>query len=127
MRYIGKSKIGRLSAKGINYPQLRLPQSYSQTIGEIANIFETQHEGKQAFLIVTEHSVPSNNTVLKLGNDVLKPDLKSITDARLAALESEIRTLKSALFSKESSFEHQKGKSKAEGEIRTRVVASTGP
>jgi hypothetical protein len=57
MQYIGKSKIGKLSAKGIAYPQLRLPQKYSDTIGKIANLFETEHEGKRAFLIVTEQSV----------------------------------------------------------------------
>ena len=65
MRYVGKSKIGKLSAKGNDYPQLRLPQQYSDTIGEIASIFETEHEGKQAFLVVTERSVLSDNTVLK--------------------------------------------------------------
>jgi hypothetical protein len=42
MKFIGKSKIGKLSAKGIEYPQLRLPKSSSQAIGDIANIFETR-------------------------------------------------------------------------------------
>ncbi|MGD0171897.1 MAG: hypothetical protein ABSB81_07215 [Halobacteriota archaeon] len=73
MQLIGKSKIGQLRAKGIAYPQLRLPKSYSQAIGEIARIFETRHEGKQAFLIVTEHSMPSDDTVLKTYHEVLKP------------------------------------------------------
>ena len=73
MQLIGKSKIGQLRAKGIAYPQLRLPKSYSQAIGEIARIFETRHEGKQAFLIVTEHSMPSDDTVLKTNHEVLKP------------------------------------------------------
>ena len=62
MQLIGKSKIGKLRAKGITYPQLRLPKSYSQAIGDMASIFETRHEGKQAFLIVTEHSMPSDDT-----------------------------------------------------------------
>jgi hypothetical protein len=48
-------------------------------------------------------------------------------EKRLSALESEIRSLKSLLFSKESSFKHKIRKNKAEGEIRTRVVAPTGP
>jgi hypothetical protein len=71
MKLIGRSKIGKLSAKGITYPQLRLPKSYSHAIGDIANIFETQFEGKQAFLIVTEHSMPNNNIVLKTHHAVL--------------------------------------------------------
>lgn len=73
MKLIGKSKIGKLSAKGIEYPQLRLPSNYSQALGKIARIFETRHDGKQAFLIVTEHSMPSHNTVLKTNHKVLKP------------------------------------------------------
>jgi hypothetical protein len=73
MEFVGKSKIGRLSAKGITYPQLRLPKSYSEAIGEIARIFETRHEGKQAFLIVTEHSMPSDDIVLKTNHEILKP------------------------------------------------------
>ena len=51
-----KSKIGKLRAKNINYPQSRLPPPYSKIIGAVASVFETEHEEKQAFLIVTEHS-----------------------------------------------------------------------
>jgi hypothetical protein len=65
MQLIGKSKIGKLSAKGNDYPQLRLPKRCSQAIGDIANIFETRYQGKQAFLIVTEHGMSNDNTVLK--------------------------------------------------------------
>ncbi len=73
MQNIGKSKIGKLSAKGNDYPQLRLPLQYANTVGEIADVFETEHEGKQAFLIVTEQSVPKEDTVLKPTEEVLKP------------------------------------------------------
>ena len=73
MQHIGKSKIGKLSAKGNDYPQLRLPQQYANIVGEVADVFETKHEGKQAFLIVTEHSVPKEDTVLKPTDEVLKP------------------------------------------------------
>ena len=73
MQHIGKSKIGKLSAKGNDYPQLRLPLQYANTVGEIADVFETEHEGKQAFLIVTEQSVPKEDTVLKPTEEVLKP------------------------------------------------------
>jgi hypothetical protein len=73
MEPVGKSKIGKLSAKGHSYPQLRLPQRYVSTVGEIADVFETEHEGKQAFLIVTERGVPKEDTVLKPSEEVLKP------------------------------------------------------
>ncbi len=65
MQRVGKSKIGRLRAKNIDYPQLRLPQQYSSTIGDVAGVFETVHEGKQASLIVTEHTAPTEDMVLK--------------------------------------------------------------
>ena len=45
----------------------------ANTVGEIADVFETEHEGKQAFLIVTEQSVPKEDTVLKPTEEVLKP------------------------------------------------------
>ena len=73
MQLIGKSKIGKLSAKGIDYPQLRLPKLYFDAVGKTANIYETEHEGKQAFLVVTESSVPKKATVLKPSEEVLKP------------------------------------------------------
>ncbi len=58
MRFVGKSKIGRLSAKkGKIYPQIRLPPHLADTIGEIADVFETERNGKRAFLLVTAKSV----------------------------------------------------------------------
>ena len=72
MQLIGKSKIGRLRAKNIDYPQLRLPPFYSRTIGDVVSVFETEYEEKQAFLIVTRHSVPKEATVLKPSEGVLK-------------------------------------------------------
>jgi hypothetical protein len=73
MQLVGKSKIGKLSAKGNDYPQFRLPVQYANTVGEVADVFETEHEGKQAFLIVTEHSVPKEDMVLKPSETPLKP------------------------------------------------------
>jgi hypothetical protein len=70
---IGRSNIGKLSAKGNDYPQLRLPQQYVYPVGGVADVFETEHEGKQALIIVTEHSVPKEDTVLKPSEEVLKP------------------------------------------------------
>jgi hypothetical protein len=53
MELLGKSKIGKLSAKGIEYPPLRLPRQGLNIIGNIAQIYETEHDGKRAFLAVT--------------------------------------------------------------------------
>ncbi len=102
MQLIGKSKIGKLSAKGITYPQLRLPQQYSEAIGEKACVFKTEHEGKQAFLIVTEHAVPNEDRVLKPNEEVLKQEPYRGLDERLSTLESQIAELKSLLFINEN-------------------------
>ena len=118
MRFVGKSKIGRLSAKkGKVYAQVRLPPQLVDTIGEIANIFETKHSGKRAFLLVTE-SVPSDNMVLQLSEKVVKWKDHDDDDYRLCALESEINELKSIIFSNESSCPHTKRKHGL-GRIRT--------
>ncbi len=60
MQFVGKSKIGKLSAEGTPYPQLRLPREYSDIIGQVADVIETEHDGKRAFLIV-----PNSSMVLK--------------------------------------------------------------
>jgi hypothetical protein len=52
MKYVGKSKIGKVSPKpNVIYPFIRLPQQYIDAIGEKALIFETEHDGKKAFFI----------------------------------------------------------------------------
>jgi len=125
MQRLGKAKIGRLSAKGIDYPQLRLPRKYAWIAGKTADIYQTEDEGKQAFLIVIKQEVPKD-MVLKPRDKVLKPGAEPAADARISALEYEISELKRALFSNEANSFDKIRKSKAEGEIRTRVVASTG-
>jgi|APFre7841882630_1041343.scaffolds.fasta_scaffold126521_1 hypothetical protein len=40
MQYLGKTKIGKLSAKGFIYPQLRLPQQYAEVIGNIGEFLK---------------------------------------------------------------------------------------
>jgi hypothetical protein len=55
MRFIGTSKIGRLTAKkGKVYPQIRLPSQLADVIGEIADVFETERNGKRAFLLIAK-------------------------------------------------------------------------
>jgi hypothetical protein len=73
MQHIGKSKIGSLSArKGVSYPQLRLPRKCIDAIGKTVDIFETESDGKCAFLIVTDQAMSKGGSVLKLDADVLK-------------------------------------------------------
>ena len=52
---IGSSRIGRHAPKpGFTYPTIRLPQDRADIIGEAVTLFETVHEGKRAFLILTD-------------------------------------------------------------------------
>jgi hypothetical protein len=60
MYYVGKSKINTLYAKrNTAYPQIRLTQQYSDVIGKIAHIFETDHNGDKAFLLVLKEEASS--------------------------------------------------------------------
>ncbi len=62
MRCLGKAKIGKLISTGTAYPQLRLPRQYSQVIGIMADVHETEYDGKQAFLGVTERALSNDST-----------------------------------------------------------------
>ena len=118
MQPICTHKIGVHSATASHaYPVIRLPREYAALAGEAAHIYQTEHEGKLAFFIAVDKSVGKFCANLE----------QSQVEARLSTIESEIRDLKSALLLNKSSFEHENRKQKAEGEIRTRVVASTGP
>jgi hypothetical protein len=112
MRYAGKSKIGKLSTKGINYPQLRLPSGYCDTIGQVADVIETEYEGRRAFLIVTEQTAPNSDTVLKPSAKVLKPAIEPSAEFRLSALESQIADLKSILLNDNAQKDAQLSKEK---------------
>ena len=95
MRFIGKSKIGRLSAKkGKVYPQIRLPPHLTDTIGEIADVFETELNSKRAFLLVTKQSMLESDKVLQPVKNVVKPDDEKDNNQRFKALESQITELK---------------------------------
>jgi hypothetical protein len=103
MRFVGKSKIGRLSAKeGKIYPQIRLPPHLTDIIGDVADVFETERNGKRAFLLVTKQSVLVNDTVLQPSEKVVKLYDETECNRRFEALESQISELKSLLFSIES-------------------------
>lgn len=134
MQHIGKSKVTKLNAKaGVVYPLIRLPKTCADEIGKVAKIFEPQHHNRRALLATFNDGeglfevIQLESKVIQLLPKVIQPDSPNGVESRLSSLEFEISQLKQALFSKEFPYEHKKRKSKAEGEIRTRVVASTGP
>ena len=105
---------------------IRLPQEYVQIIGQRADIYKTDHEGQLAFLVVPYTEVSAQSTA-ESKSRVSKLGLETEVESRLSALESQIAELKSLILNKESENISKNRKQKAEGEIRTRVVASTGP
>jgi hypothetical protein len=120
MRFVGKSKIGRLSAKkGKIYPQIRLPPHLVDTIGETTDVFETERNGKRAFLIVTKQNVLDSDTVLQPNEKVVKLNDEIDTDQRFKVLESQIKELKSLLLLNESASFHETDKKGGPTEIRT--------
>ena len=120
MRFVGKSKIGRLSAKkGKIYPQIRLPPHLVDTIGETADVFETERNGKRAFLIVTKQNVLDSDTVLQPNEKVVKLNDEIDTDQRFKVLESKIKELKSLLLLIESASFHETDKKGGPDAIRT--------
>ena len=86
MRKIGSSRIGRHAPKpGFTYPTIRLPQERADIIGETVTLFETEHEGKRAFLVVTDNAV--SQTVAQLSSGGIVPDTYN---ERLIELEKRI-------------------------------------
>ncbi len=97
-----------------------MPQQYANIIGEIADVFEIEHQGRQAFPIVTERAMLKEDTVLKPSEEVLKPVEKTAAESCLSALESEISDLKSALFLNESFSPHKNENRWARGDSNAR-------
>ncbi|MGZ4936175.1 MAG: hypothetical protein ACXV4C_06460 [Halobacteriota archaeon] len=92
-----------------------MPPEYEDIIGTVADIIETEHDGRRAFLIV-----PNNNsTVLKPSTGVLKPKVDFDAKSRLSGLESKVNETKSSPLLKESDSLHENAKNNGLGEIRT--------
>ncbi len=103
MRYVGKSKISKIHPKpNISYPLLRLPQEFNEFIGKTIHIYETDHDGKQAFLVVLDKN---NDQAEQVSPQVMQPVmqqkaavtrqyLENNVENRLSKLESEIRDMK---------------------------------
>ncbi len=126
MHYIGKSKIGKIRAKrNTIYPLLRLPQAFNDFIGKTARIFEADHDGKQAFLVVLDEN---NDQVEQVSPQVMQPVMQpeaedtqhyteNSVEARLSALENGIKEIGNFLFQNKSIFELKK-ENEAKNECR---------
>ncbi len=131
MRYLGQSKIGKLHPKrSYVYPMIRLPKECLDAVGETAYLYSLETEGRRGFLIALEKEANEVQNVAQPVLKVAQTQTRNDADSRLSALELELKALKLFLFDykakKVTQFKKER-KSKAEGEIRTRVVASTGP
>ena len=118
MHFLCKCKISIHSSTPLHeYPIIRLPREFKALVGEMANIYMTENTDKFAFNIIINKKV----------DKVCANSNRSHDENRLAAIESQIAELKSLLFLTSAQNPIENRKQKAEGEIRTRVVASTGP
>lgn len=83
MKSIGKFKIIKQKPKAnVVYPMVRLPQSHAHLAGEVAYVFESEHNGKPLFLITLDEDFD--------GNAVVQPSTSSDVETRLSALEQKI-------------------------------------
>ena len=113
MRYIGKSKISKINPKpNISYPLLRLPQAFNDFIGKTTNVFETENEGKQAFLVVLDKNSEAEQAsfqvmqlVMQLEAVGIRQNTENCVEARLSALENGIKEIKQSLFQNKNIFE----------------------
>jgi hypothetical protein len=88
---VGKSKVSKLiPKKGVVYPFVRLPQEYEDLVGDTVVIYETEHEGKRAFLLVPSDD-PTNPPKVE------HTDSKINIDKRLSSIETDIKEIKKML------------------------------
>lgn len=128
MQYLGRAKIGKLHPKRSKvYPMVRLPEQCLDVVGEIVRIYTVEMEGVSGFFIALETRADEEREVAQPQLKVAQQSPQNDVRSRLLELESEIEQLKSLLLLNERNSPPKNRKQKAEGEIRTRVVASTGP
>ena len=94
LQLIGKSKVSKMNPKpNITYPFIRLPKECGDVIGNTVGIYETEHEGKRAFLLVM-----GDDTTLPV-KVIQQSDTKCI-EKRLSDLEKDIERDKRSNFNK---------------------------
>lgn len=98
MKSIGKSKITRLSPKkDITYPLIRLPQSYTEIIGETAHIFKTEYNGKPVFILSLEEEFDGEL-------QVIQPSSNSDLESRLQSVEIQLSLIQETIAIEKSNF-----------------------
>ncbi len=61
MRRVAVTKVSKQKSKpAFEYPYIRLPREYAPIVGEPATIFETEFEGRRAFLVVLTGEAEEN-------------------------------------------------------------------
>ena len=93
MRPIGRSKVSKMNPKpNITYPFIRLPQDCGDIIGQTVGIYETEHEGNRAFLIVLNENYCNKR--------VIQNSFTKNLENRLSELENDIKEIKQSLIEK---------------------------
>ncbi len=104
------------------HPALRYVKRVAEElIGQRAEIYHTDHDGKPAFLIIPRKYDDAAHSKSK----VSKPSLETDTEARLSRLESEIQALKKLILNNGGEAATNIKKTSARVGIWTRVGAST--
>jgi hypothetical protein len=75
---------------------IRLPQEYTQIIGQKAHVYKTDHNGEPAFLVVPYTEASAQSTA-ESKSRVSKLGLETEAESCISALESQITELKSLL------------------------------
>ena len=103
MHYTGKSKISKLHPQPTKvYPLIRLPQQCNDVIGETAYIFQTEHEGERAFLILLRNKETTKRKIIK---EFIKSKPEIDLKSHLLTVESKIDDILELLFRKKCETE----------------------
>jgi len=106
--YIGKSKISKLHPQpNTVYPLVRLPQQCNDVIGETAYIFQTEHEGEKAFLILLKNKETKKRKIIK---EFIKSSSEIDLKSHLLTVESKIDDILELLFRKKCLIEDKSPK-----------------
>ncbi len=125
MQYVGKSKISKLHPQpNTIYPLIRLPQQCADVIGETAHIFQTEHEGEKAFLILLKNKETTKRKVIK---EIIKSKPEIDLKSHLLAVESKIDDILELLFRNRDSKDHNLAKKQwARGDSNARPPPCEG-
>jgi hypothetical protein len=114
VKEIGTTKIGKQMPKpSITYPTIRLPQDRANIIGETVTLYETKHEGRQAFLIVV------GNKVAQPVAQLCEKNVQNTYNERLIELENQIEEIVGRNSQNETPLSSERGFPDGPAEIRT--------